>query len=59
MTIFEQKGIQKQYGATSVYKAKKELEHSCSICGIKGKRINCATCAIARVHNDIINFVLK
>ena len=59
MTMFEENGIQKQYGAKTKSMAKKAFEQSCAICGIKGKQISCARCAIASAYHDVITFVLK
>jgi hypothetical protein len=50
MTMFEQRGIDRQYNARSAREARRALEHSCEICATQGKYIRCANCMIASVH---------
>jgi len=58
MTYFEFVGVNYQYSATNIAKAKKAFEKSCEICAKTGKHINCNQCAIASTHKDII-YILK
>lgn len=55
MSIFEERGIEYQYNATSVTRAIKSFQKSCTICCNTGKHIECDRCNIAFVHNIIIS----
>ena len=57
MTYFESVGVNYQYSATNITKAKKAFEKSCEICAKTGKHINCSQCAIASTHKDIITIL--
>lgn len=59
MSIFEERGVERQYGAMTVKAAKKAFEFSCNRCSATGKRNNCNGCAIADAHNNVIRFVLS
>lgn len=59
MTYFEAVGVDYQYSATNIYEAKKALTKSCDKCTTTGKHITCDRCAIANVHNDIINILRR
>lgn len=59
MTHFEAVGVTYQYSAKTMRQAKRALQKSCTKCGTQGKPIQCAQCAIASVHRDIINFVIQ
>jgi recombinational DNA repair protein RecR len=58
MTKFEQRGVDFQYRAKNKTEAKKSLHRSCDICGKIGRNNSCKHCAIASVHNDMINIIL-
>ena len=58
MSKFEERGIERQYGARTINAAKKALHHSCTICSTIGRRSSCKGCVIAGVHRDVITFVL-
>ena len=51
MTKFEQRGIDRQYGATSAREAAREFKNSCYCCATKGIHLSCDNCVIAIVHN--------
>ena len=55
MSIFEERGIELQYNATSKTNAIKSFQTSCTICCRTGKHIECDRCNIAFVHNLIIH----
>ena len=50
MTRFEERGIERQYGAGSVREARRALNRSCEICATQGKFVSCDRCAIAYVN---------
>jgi len=50
MTMFEQRGIDRQYSSRSAREAHRSLERSCEICATQGKFISCDKCAIAYVN---------
>lgn len=58
MSRFEQKGVEKQYGAMTVKAAKRAFNFSCNRCATIGRQRNCEGCAIANAHNDVLRFVL-
>ena len=59
MTMFEQRGIDRQYGARSIREAKRAFEISCEICATQGKYISCANCLIASVHQLVTEIFTK
>lgn len=59
MSNFEAIGIDYQYNARTIAGAKRAFEISCNKCTTTGKHIECAKCAIASVHNNIVNYILK
>ena len=59
MTYFETVGVDYQYSAKTMRQAKRAFAISCDKCATTGKHIECAKCAIANVHNNIINYILK
>lgn len=58
MSKFEEKGVERQYGARTISAAKKAFNFSCNRCSTTGKANNCKHCAIASAHRDVITFVL-
>ena len=58
MTYFEAVGVNYQYSATNVFKAKRNFAKSCAKCSTQGKHIACEQCAIAEAHYNVINFVI-
>ena len=54
MTYFEAVGVDYQHNATNIYEAKKAFKKSCSKCSMQGKYITCDSCAIATVHENIL-----
>jgi hypothetical protein len=58
MSIFEERGVERQFESRTIGQAIKSFKNSCAKCCHTGKRIKCKTCAIADVHNDIINGVV-
>lgn len=58
MSIFEERGVERQYEARTVNAAKKALHYSCNRCSTTGRHNNCKNCAIASAHKDVLTFVL-
>lgn len=54
MTKFEQVGVNLQYDADSVRRAKANFKHSCDVCCSRGIRISCDRCAIAATHSMVV-----
>ena len=59
MSRFEEKGVERQYGAMTIAAAKRALHYSCHKCSIIGRHSTCKECAIANAHKDVITFVLS
>lgn len=57
MTAFEEKGVNRQYGAKNVCKANKEFENSCTKCALQGRQIECDRCPIAYAHELVTKFL--
>lgn len=55
MTGFERVGADRQYECCSADEAKRTFNHSCYLCGVQGKWIDCENCEIRRVHNLMMN----
>jgi hypothetical protein len=54
MTMFEERGISRQYNSRSARDAHIALEKSCELCATQGKFISCDRCAIAYVNQLVI-----
>jgi hypothetical protein len=50
MTIFEARGVERQYNSGNIREAKRAFEKSCELCATQGKFINCDRCAIAYIN---------
>lgn len=59
MTMFEQRGIDRQYSSRSAREATKAFEKSCELCASQGKYISCANCMIASVHQLVTEIFVK
>ena len=57
MTRFEERGVNRQYNSSSAREAKRAFHRSCELCASQGKYISCAHCAIASVHQLVIEFI--
>lgn len=57
MTAFEEKGVNRQYGARNIHKANKEFQNSCTKCTLQGKHIECDRCHIAFAHELVTKFL--
>ena len=58
MSIFEERGVQRQHEAHTLKQAIKSFKRSCERCCYTGKYIHCDSCAIANAHNDILKGVI-
>lgn len=54
MSIFEEKGVERQHKARTKTYAINSFQQSCNICCYTGKHINCDNCAIANAHSEVI-----
>lgn len=59
MTMFEQRGIDRQYSSRSAREASIAFEKSCEICATQGKYISCANCLIASVHQLVTEIFVR
>jgi hypothetical protein len=58
MTMFEERGISRQYNSRSAREARRALERSCEICATQGKFISCDRCAIAYVNQLVTEMLV-
>ena len=58
MSKFEERGVERQYGAMTIKAAKKAFHFSCNRCSTIVRHNNCKSCAIADAHRNVISFVL-
>lgn len=58
MSKFEERGVERQYGARTINAAKRAFNFSCNRCSTTGRYTNCKTCAIADAHKNVLTFVL-
>ena len=59
MTMFEQRGVERQYSADSITEAKSAFEKSCEICATQGKFVSCDKCAIAYINRLVTEMLVK
>ena len=59
MTMFEQRGVDRQYSAGNIMEAKRAFEKSCEICATQGKFISCDRCAIAYVNQLVTEIIFN
>jgi hypothetical protein len=59
MTMFEQRGVERQYGAGNITEAKSAFEKSCEICATQGKFVSCDKCAIAYINQLVTEMLVK
>ena len=59
MTMFEERGINRQYSARTAREATRAFEKSCELCATQGKYISCANCLIASVHQLVTEIFIK
>lgn len=59
MTMFEQRGVDRQYSAGSIMEAKSAFEKSCELCTTQGKFISCDKCAIAYINQLVIEMLVR
>ena len=57
MTKFESNGVNMQIESSSKFEAQKRFENSCDLCCKFGLHIECDRCAIATVHNQVLEFL--
>ena len=51
---FQEIGVNRQYGATSMADANRQFERSCECCCNKGVQLDCDRCDIAFVHSLVV-----
>ena len=59
MTMFEERGINRQYSARTAREATIAFERSCELCATQGKYISCANCMIASVHQLVTEMFIR
>ena len=55
LTGFEIEGAKRQRDSESAVEAIRNFRHSCYLCGVKGKHIDCRDCEISRWHEIMLN----
>ena len=59
MSKFEEIGVNRLYEASSAREARNLFYRSCKLCATQGKAISCSNCAIANVHQLVIEIFTR
>lgn len=57
--VFENRGIARQYGATSAQRAKSAFKTSCNACSTRGLQLECDKCGISVAHNTVMQILFN
>jgi hypothetical protein len=56
---FENKGIERQYGARNPRAAQRAFATSCAICSTRGVQLECSKCGIESAHNTVMTILFN
>lgn len=59
MSRFEEIGVSRLYEASNIREARSSFYRSCKLCATQGKAISCSHCAIANVHQLVIEIFTR
>ena len=57
--VFEQRGIERQYGAYNAQRAKNAFKTSCKACSTHGVHLECDRCGISEAHKAVMTILFN
>lgn len=57
--VFQQRGIERQYGALNAKRARSAFKTSCTACSTHGLHIECDRCGINDAHKTVMTILFN